>query len=157
VIERDGRTSQLAKFDRCVWHAGKAIWNGQSPNARFLAVSLLTWGEVRAEYGGVYGVSQFKAWNGSVLPNEEIVCRVSNNGTDQKYWWDAATNAQVASLTRFCLWAVDHGISIDNICGHDECAIPKGRKSDPGGVLPMTMLDYRDQLAIEHLKTRCVV
>lgn len=150
IIARDGSITQHAWLDHGVWHAGKALWMGYSPNTYFLSISLLSWGEIKRD-GKV-----FKTWSGAVLPDSEVVERVSNvNG--QKYYWDAATPEQLASLSRLCQWCIDNGVPIKNICGHDECAIPKGRKSDPGGVLPMTMQEYRDFLAVDRTKTGGII
>ena len=131
-----------------MWHAGKAIWKGYSPNQRFLGVALLSWGEVKKDTDG-----RFKTWNDEILSKNEVYWRVSNNGTNALYYWDGATPEQMASLTKIALWAAECGLPIDNICGHDECALPPGRKSDPGGVLPMPMMEFRKSLKTDFEKT----
>jgi N-acetyl-anhydromuramyl-L-alanine amidase AmpD len=143
LIARDGTAHQTAYMDRVVNHAGEAMWNNFSPNRNHLAVSLLSWGELAYDKDKV-----LKSWVGTVIPAVEGAHRPANNGT--MAWWDAATAPQEIELMRFIHWAIKtFNINPKNICGHDECALPKGRKTDPGGVLPYTMKDLRLRLAAE--------
>jgi len=118
-----------------VWHAGKALWGPHSPNRAHLSISLLSWGEVECLAPGA-----FESWNGQAVTTTEVVER---SGA----WWDAATAEQEASLVDALVWVVQKGIYVSQICGHDECALPKGRKIDPGGVLSMTMEELRKHVA----------
>jgi N-acetyl-anhydromuramyl-L-alanine amidase AmpD len=146
IISRNGNVTQHAWLDRQVWHAGKAIWNGHSPNHRFLAVGLVSWGELQADLDNP---GEWKAWNGSKIDQTDVAFRPSNHDPDSRFHWDTATSEQMAALNRICVWASSQGIPVDNICGHDECALPKGRKPDPGGVLPMNMIAYRSFLKVD--------
>ncbi len=49
-------------------------------------------------------------------------------------------------MVNFCLWQlkVNPEFKVDWIMGHDEVAIPLGRKSDPGGCLSVTMPEFRE-------------
>lgn len=143
IIARDGSVTQHGWLDRQMWHAGKALWNGHSPNHRFLGVSLLSWGEVKLD--DVDG--RWKSWSGATIPETEVVHRQANVGQGF-FYWDAATPEQFKSLTDVCLWLCNQGIWPKLVCGHDECALPRGRKSDPGGVLPVSMMDFRDMLTV---------
>lgn len=147
VIHRSGVIVQHAWLDRQAWHAGKAWWRGFSPNVRFLGIALVSWGELKHEHDP----AAFVSWNGTPIPKEEVSFRRGNVNAEG-YYWDSATDAQMAALNNICLWAMANGIPVENICGHDECATPIGRKIDPGGVLPMTMLNYRQFLAMDMLK-----
>jgi len=139
LIARDGTVHQTAYMDRIVNHAGPAMWNHFSPNKNHLAVCVLSWGELTKED------KFFKNWVGGNIPENEAAFRPANNGT--MAWWDSATVAQEIALMRFLKWAIKvFGIHPKNICGHDECALPQGRKIDPGGVLPYRMNDLRRML-----------
>ena len=140
-IDRNGVITQSALFDRSLNHAGDALWNGQSPNRSHIAVSLVTWGELKYEKG-----VGFKAWNGKPIIQDEVRSRPSGGMFTKARYWDRCTPAQEQSLKVFLLFCMVNGISADDVCGHDECAIPKGRKSDPGGVLSMTMGELRETL-----------
>lgn len=137
IIDREGSVHQTTFFSKRVNHAGRALWSGLSPNRNHLAVALLSWGEVRPSPEAGY-----MAWNGTTVKTEHVVHRPANNGVMTH--WDAATKEQETSLTRFISWAQAAGIKIGHVCGHDECAIPYGRKIDPGGVLSYPIGDLRE-------------
>lgn len=129
IIDRAGAVHQTASLGRCVNHAGKAMWNGQSPNRTHLAVAFLSWGLLSKES---------KSWTGAP------VIGVKREGN----LWDPATVRQEESLIDLLQWAMrEYGIMASNLCGHDECALPKGRKSDPGGSLSRSMGAIRKELS----------
>jgi N-acetyl-anhydromuramyl-L-alanine amidase AmpD len=140
IIARDGEVVQLTYLDLRVFHAGKASWNGQSPNRTHVAIAIESYGELQHEKG-----SGYRAWNGTLVAMDKIAIR-PGNFNQTKYAWDAATTKQEASLMTVLRWFCSFGISPRNICGHDECAIPLGRKVDPGGVLSKTMVEIRKSL-----------
>jgi len=138
AIERDGAIVQLTRLDRSVAHAGKALWNGESPNQNHLAVCLLSWGWLKKHK------EDYVSWSGALVYEKDVVQRpdILGNAT----YWHKATPEQYKTLIEVCLWGVAHGIKYENICGHDEAALPLGRKQDPGGILPCTMKDFRQKL-----------
>lgn len=141
IIDRDGAFIQTAYFKHKVSHAGKASWNGVSPNRRHISVALASWGEVKKSDDFKY-----TSWAGTRIPLFEVSLRKGNIDNDW-HFWDVATPAQENTLFDFLKWATAQGISPKNICGHDEAALPFGRKNDPGGVLSMTMAQLRAVLA----------
>jgi len=141
TIDRDGSVHQNCWLDKAVAHAGDATWNGVSPNRHHVAVALLSWGILEVDRF----TGQKKTWTGIVLPDAEIAERPALNG--QMCWWDKATPEQEASIVLVLRWLMTAGkFPALNVCGHDECAIPKGRKSDPGGVLAAGMHGLRAKL-----------
>lgn len=132
IIDRDGTIYQCAEFTGRLNHAGKALWNGLSPNKAHLAVALISWGLLKELAPGAC-----ESWGGKLVATEDCKYR-------QGQWWDAATTAQELALLKFLRWATIQGIDAGSICGHDESAIPKGRKVDPGGVLSLDMPRLRD-------------
>lgn len=139
VIARDGEVVQFTYLDTRVYHAGKAKWNGESPNRTHVAIAVESYGVLSREKSG------YKSWNGDFVPVDKVIIRQGNfNRTEHA--WDGATRAQEQSLFAILKWFVSFGIDAKNICGHDECAIPLGRKVDPGGVLSMTMAEVRKSL-----------
>ena len=133
IIDRDGKIFQTCYFNLRVNHAGVAEWNGLSPNRNFIAIAVASWGYLDAGN---------KAWNGAIIDAKETSLRPSNV-SEKLMRWDAATQVQETALVNCLNWLVSKGISIKNICGHDESAKPVGRKPDPGGVLSRTMNDVR--------------
>lgn len=134
IIDRQGTVFQMLPFDRTCYHAGKASWHNLSPNSRHIAVAFLSWGQLRRSPNG------HRSWSDVyVAPND-----VRTNGQGA---WDAATDFQEAALKSFLRWAcLELKIDPDSVCGHDECAIPPGRKVDPGGSLSFRMADLRKEL-----------
>jgi len=142
VIERDGSVVQLSRLNRTVAHAGKSSWNGHSPNQNHLAVCLISWGWVTSTEN-----EDFKSWAGTLIRSDRV--RKAKDITGSMKWWHSASREQFQKLKDVCHWAIENGIDVSNICGHDEAAIPKGRKLDPGGVLPCSMSEFRKLLANE--------
>lgn len=140
IVGRDGGIYQMTSLDRMAWHAGKAIWHGRSPNHHFLGVSLVSWGFLKQLPSG-----KFRSHTGADVDPDDVAQRPDNrHGIVQP--WDAATPEQVTSLEEILQWCVTRGIDPDMVCGHDECALPPGRKADPGGVLPYAMSELRQRL-----------
>lgn len=128
IIERDGRIFQLCPLSGAVFHAGRAQWNGLSPNRAHLGISVMSWGDLEKTSKG------FESWNGSEI-------------SEAKYrdgeWWDSATSAQENSVRVLVEWLLAEGIDPKNICSHSEACKPKGRKIDIGGVLSFPASEFR--------------
>lgn len=133
IIDRKGLVYQTTYFNLRVNHAGAAEWNGLSPNRHFIAIALASWG---------YLDNDNRAWNGATIDLKETALRPSN-ASGKMLRWDSATQVQETVLMTCLSWLMTKGISLKNICGHDECALPLGRKQDPGGVLPRSMKEVR--------------
>lgn len=140
VIDRDGKVYQLAYLDRTTNHAGKAMWEGKSPNRTHLSIALISWGMLDRD--GEHWVS----WTGEKIPEHSIAARPSNID-GRTYAWDKATDEQEETLITVLKWIVLNGIDPKNVCDHSECAIPAGRKYDVGGVISIQMHDLRNKLS----------
>lgn len=126
IIDRDGTIIQTASMLKTVNHAGVANWNGKSPNRSHFAVAFISWGRLN---------SQGQAWTG---------LQIQNPVTRAQGMWDAASPAQEKSLTKLLTHLINtYKISPLEICGHDECSLPAGRKIDPGGSLSKSMAELR--------------
>lgn len=141
IVDRDGKVTQSAYCDSGTWHAGNAKWNGQSPNRSHIAVAVVGWGKLDQDpqHGWV-------SWAGTAVDPSEVVQR-PDNLTGAVGAWQACTPAQEASLEQVLRWGIANGIKPENICGHDEAAVPAGRKDDPGGALSRTMPELRAYLS----------
>lgn len=141
IIDREGKIHQTTYLDRTVWHAGKALWNGRSPNREHVAVCLLSWGRLKPLEEG------FVSWAGAEVPRVEARRRP---GRDGKFdWWDACTQPQEAALIKTLSWLIAAGgIAPSDVAGHDEAALPLGRKDDPGGSLSWGMNELRQILSV---------
>jgi N-acetyl-anhydromuramyl-L-alanine amidase AmpD len=134
IIDRDGSIHQTANLNYKIYHAGKAMWLKESPNRNHIAVAVVSWG--RVERIG----DEFKSWTGAKIPHDLVAHREGG-------YWDQATSIQESALWTVIKWLVkEFKIDPRKICGHSECAIPKGRKDDPKGVLSLTMDEIRQGL-----------
>jgi N-acetyl-anhydromuramyl-L-alanine amidase AmpD len=130
LINRNGTIFKLAEDSQMLYHAGNAAWRGKYPNRHHVAICLMSWGKLTIRDG------KFFAWNGTELPVEEV--RTRGDLT-----WDKATLAQEQALMDLLETYVKKGVDPEDICGHDECCIPKGRKIDPGGTLSLPVAEIR--------------
>ena len=136
LIGNDGKIFQLTKLTNRVWHAGKAKWQGLSPNYEHIAISIISWGALSWDR---------LTWTGKQIEKKRTAIRPAIN--DVSVPWDIATLKQEKSLMKLLDWFVLKGIDPESICGHDECCIPWGRKIDPGGVLSEPVYRIRRLLA----------
>lgn len=148
LIDRDGKVIQTSYLDSKVNHAGPSKWHDESCNKWHAAIAIMSWGEVKKEGGKIYS-----AWNGAKLEDKDVdgqdIVERPSNVKGVKAFWQAATKAQEETLLQMLRWFMTQGIDPRKICGHDEAAIPPGRKIDPGGVLSMTMPELRNRLCAE--------
>ncbi len=142
IIDHKGKVHQTCWLDKSVNHAGKALWNHQSPNRMHLAVAILNWGELKKERDKETGCDRFLAWNGDEVPADQVRRAVGNVGTHSSYWHKATAEQEqtLMDILRFCM---AFGMDPNNVCGHDECALPPGRKVDPGGSLSHSLREIR--------------
>ena len=88
-----------------------------------------------------------RAWNGKAIDPQAVVYRPDSlNGV--KLPWHAATGLQEIAFINALKWlCINFGIKPDDVCDHAECALPRGRKMDIGGVISWTMEEVRMLLA----------
>lgn len=132
IIERDGTIYQCAGMGTRLAHAGRARWRDTLPNLDHIGVSLVSWGRVDR-----LSDKNMSSWCNRLVPKKECLKK-------GKLWWHVATDAQKSSLRMLLKKLVSYGLPPENICGHDECCIGKGRKIDPGGVIDVP--EIRDSL-----------
>ena len=136
LIGRNGMIYPLAEDTHALAHAGTASWHGYSPNRHHVAICVMSWGKLTIKNGTL------ATWTGAPLPPEEV--RTLGDGSQ----WDKATIEQEASLLRLLYhYTTERGVDPDHLCGHSECCFPKGRKSDPGGVLALPLPKIREMLS----------
>ena len=136
MIDRDGSVTQMYDLVSTVYYAGSAVWNDLSPNRFFISIAICSYGLLtpmekdKDSFENVYG--------------QQVDSAIYRRGN----YWEPATHEQEDELIRLCTWLCkEFSISPDNICGHDECCVPKGRKIDPGGVLGFSMENFRGMIS----------
>ena len=150
VIDRDGAIDQLCPLNMKIYHAGEAEWRGYNCNGSFIGIALASWGLLSVDSAGT-----LRAWTGAAVedrnfPEDDVVYRFGNLEYPKPQFWDAVTADQENALRGLLKFLVSNGINPKNLCGHDEAAIPLGRKTDPGGVLRSTMKELRIEFGVEY-------
>lgn len=145
VMGKDG-VIWIAKnqgMSKVAWHAGKSAWKSAG------GISQYCYG-MEIECAGLLDVKngKFMTWFEEEVPEKEVRFVPQNRHNMRKGYYQAFTRKQEEALLNFCLWQLDTNIEfrIDWIVGHDECAIPSGRKQDPGGALSTSMTEFRAKL-----------
>ena len=122
IIGRGGELIQLVPFDRVAWHAGHSVWRGRpSVNSYSIGIELDNPGFVK-RVGG-----RWRALALGIDYNDEDVVEDGNKG------WVAYTPLQLKRCDSICRELLQEYSSLNDVAGHADVALPKGRKLDPGG------------------------
>lgn len=128
-IGRDGLIVQMARFNLVTFHAGKSSFGErQALNSSTIGIELDNPGWLT--HDGIYHTW----WGGEV--SEDMV-HVEDAGGHE--FWHTYTEIQLATLADV-VRALAARYEIEFIAGHDEVAMPAGRKVDPGPALDMEVL-----------------
>ena len=143
VIGRDGEISQLVALDRSAWHAGTSemMYKGEmTPNAnRFtIGIELQNAGPLVRDAAGDFhwlagGIKS--RWKGA-KPQQAELC--FDNGKVASGWWESYPQVQMDALAYVLAYIAAEGYeeASQNLVGHEEVAMPLGRKTDPGPLFP---------------------
>lgn len=137
-LDKQGRLWQGAPTNQGGYHIGKA--NIDSFDC--LGVEVACAGKVE-KIGNFYVPWFAKKSDGSIdekrcIPESEIVWDDDDQRDDGSFkgYYHIFTEEQVNTLIKLALYCIKHlKISPDKILGHDEVALPVGRKVDPGASL----------------------
>ena len=139
IIDRDGSVSQQVELNRAAWHAGQAqvLYRGamtQAVNACTIGIELCNFGLLQQTTGGF----AFDAGTGSLSPYRGPppvrAALVYPNGVRIEGCWEPFPDAQLDRLR----WLLDllrkngYDRAAGTLLGHEEVALPPGRKQDPG-------------------------
>jgi len=134
LIGRDGAIVQMVPFDRTGAHAGSArLPNGDSYNRSSIGISLVNAGQLQRTE------KTYRAWFGREIDPAEVL-EVSDSTGSFPTYWHKPTPVQLRTLEAIIALLVDT-YPIDTLVGHD--AISRGRKTDPGPVIPVKELGER--------------
>ena len=132
VIDRDGRITQLAAFDRRCWHAGKSTWRGRDGvNAFSIGIEMVNAGVVYPAGDG------WATSRGRPIKLGDAVALIHKNESKPRVW-QIFPAAQIEALTEVCRALLEAYPEITEIVGHDDIA--PLRKVDPGPAFPMAKL-----------------
>ncbi len=145
ALSETGLMIQGQPLDSYDSHAGTSSWPslGDSVSKYLVGIEVCCAGKLKKISDGVY-----ESWFGAKFKSDEVRYSKKKDNIQEGYYHKYSV-AQEEALTRFLLWLKWNNPSVfnfDNVVGHDECATPNGRKSDPGASLSLTMPEYRLKL-----------
>lgn len=143
-INQDGIVIQSVPLNEWGYHAGISYHPefGDNLSSKLVGIELTCNGKLEKKNG------EFYTWYNRIVPKENVrTCDEKDN--IQMGYYEKYTTKQELALEALILWLYDNNpftFNLANVFGHDEICIPKGRKTDPGGCLSMTMTQYRTYL-----------
>lgn len=134
VIGKDGRIVQMVPLDRASHHAGNSVLAGKKGvNAFSIGIEIVNWGALLKK-GQTYKdrnkqrqrcLHEFCTHQGSKYIGQTPILA-------QKQYWEPFTDAQYEALIRLTRYLLSVAPTITHITGHEDIALPLGRKNDPG-------------------------
>jgi N-acetylmuramoyl-L-alanine amidase len=142
IICRDGHTIQQVPLDHAAWHAGLSEWPHSSgetySNANDYAIGIEL-----ANRGPLIADSRMGL---SYESHGELVrVRNGNARNIDGQFWEEYTDEQLAALDTLLIDLAEAGVPT-RLFGHNEIAVPRGRKTDPGPLFPWDRYRYEEEL-----------
>jgi hypothetical protein len=152
AIAIDGTVVRGHDIRKWGYHAGVSERSplGKSVSKRLLGIEICCAGKVTRNGDGT-----FSTWYGTKFPNTSDKIRHTDGKRypeEEAGYYHKYTVEQEAALVNLLMQLREdsNGIfSFDNVFGHDEVAMPRGRKNDPGGALSVGMPEFRKFLKLE--------
>lgn len=157
ALGRDGAFYQSNSLEEWGWHAGKSEWrvNGKvksGVSSYCDGVEVCSAGLVKKVSNEFFAPWYAKSQKDYIHKNDVRFVKKAFNVRNDAYY-QIFTAAQERALIQYLLWRKVNdpkNYSFDCVVGHDEVAIPLGRKTDPGGALSMYMPELRAKLKEEY-------
>jgi hypothetical protein len=121
----------MVPLDTVAWHAGQSTWKGKSGlNGFSVGISFVNSGTVNKDKYRFVSVG-----GPEVLAGEVVEGDATNSPTR---YWHALTARQIGTALAVseALLAAYPSLVDGDVVGHDEIALPQGRKLDPGPLFP---------------------
>jgi N-acetylmuramoyl-L-alanine amidase len=159
VIDREGAITQMVDLDKAAWHAGRGeiTYRGkptQRVNSCTLGFELCNHGLlIQGDDGQFYYEvgRELKLYRQKTQPKQAIL-RFSPTH-EVVGWWEPYSDAQIASFTKLLLRLKENGFdrAVAHLLGHEEIAVPVGRKTDPGPLFPWELFGRKTGRKTESL------
>lgn len=142
VISRSGQVVQLVPLDQAAWHAGLSeMMDGSEmrggANRFTIGIELANHGHLQRINGDFYyeigrTVKRYRREDpgyGSLT---------YDHGLEYSGWWEKYPDEQIDALQELLhmLSKTEYRAAASNLVGHEEIAMPLGRKKDPGPMFP---------------------
>ena len=143
LVGRDGATWQLVPLDKAAWHAGPSEWTYQGETRH--GCNRYTIGIELANHGLVFKAADGRYWY--EIGRELYLYRqdshpqraqvLFDNGNKVSGFWEPYPSVQLLALHKLIRdLRTELGKSDLPLVGHEEIAMPMGRKTDPGPLFP---------------------
>lgn len=128
VIGKNGDITQLVKFNRKAWHAGRSSWEGKDGlNNCSIGIELDNYGDMLGQQGNWH-----TGW-GKPVPDQEVV-QLPHKFDGKLRGWNVYPEQQLRIALLVAQTLVET-YQLKDVIGHDD--ISPGRKLDPGPAFPM--------------------
>lgn len=128
VIDRNGNVTQMVRFNRIAWHAGRSEWAGlEGMNRHSIGIELVNAGRL-IKVGDTW-----QNWAGNVIPADQVVEAPHKHG-NVVAGWHAYPAAQIKVALEVAL-ALHSAYGFYDVVGHED--VSRGRRVDPGPAFPM--------------------
>lgn len=135
LIERDGTTYQQVPLDHEAWHAGQSRWADRNDvNGRTIGIELANHLLLDRE-GNVFYTNtggRRGTYRGKTPEHAALHWSLDHHAEG---WWEPYPPAQLWALEAVLKQLAALGLGTQ-LVGHDEIAVPIGRKLDPGPLFP---------------------
>ncbi len=139
VIGRDGRVSQVLPFNVKGWHCGPSYWRGNSDiNSSSIGIELENYGWTpHKSAAGFIEPRRPNEFDPKKIgkPDEWLYAAHRLEPGEPKYW-QKFTAKQFEVLDEIVPLLVET-YKLREIVGHEDIAVPSGRKVDPGPAFPL--------------------
>lgn len=145
VMATDGTIFRAAnqRIDDVAYHAGESKFNSVKGLSNYCIGMEICCAGVLLKKD-----NKFISWFKEQYYPDEVRFITEKKDNQWPGYYHKFTEEQEKALIQFCLWqkSINEEFSFDWVVGHDEIAVPIGRKKDPGGSLSMTMQEFRNKL-----------
>jgi len=136
-------------LDDVAYHCGSSEWiKTKGISSYCMGMEICNAGKLSPKLALAGKVDKYSSWFGEEYYPDEVRYVHEMNMNQFPGYYHKFTKEQEDSLWQFCKWQKDINPEFDYdwVVGHDEIAVPLGRKNDPGGSLSCDMQDFRFSL-----------
>lgn len=136
VIDQQGQVTQLVDLDTVAWHVGTSAWQGeQALNLCSIGIELVNPGPLASARKGSYGSTK------RMYGKDELILASPLHGGAARAW---AKYPDIQVATALAVSRALHAVyGFSDVVGHDQVAMPRGRKMDPGPAFDMAQFRAR--------------
>lgn len=131
------------------FHAGNSIFGGTKGLSYYcMGMEICCAGKVQEHVNEDQKRRRYLSWFKEEYSEYEVRFIPKQTENMAFGYYHKFTEAQEKALVEFCLWQknINSEFNCDWVLGHDEICVPKGRKTDPGGSLSLSMPKFRQKL-----------